>query len=91
MEGFTERVALDLEASFAGAGPIVIVFITLILRSSSNMAAAVLSADQSFTLQSLRPGSCRGGMAQGESEDDTATGKGDKNGPPHGLLFCPRE
>lgn len=52
MEGFTECVALELEASFTGAGHIPIIFITLILLSSG-VAAAVLSADWSFTLQSL--------------------------------------
>jgi hypothetical protein len=52
MEGFTECVALELEASFTGLGHIAIIFITLVFLSSS-LAAALLSADKSFTLQSL--------------------------------------
>lgn len=52
MEGFTECVALELEASFTGSGHIAIIFLTLVLLGRS-LAAAVLSAERSFTLQSL--------------------------------------
>ena len=57
MEGFTERVALELDASFPGAGHTAVILITVIFLSSS-VAAAVLGADQGFTLESLRTGSC---------------------------------
>ena len=52
MSESTECVALELEVSFTGLGHIAIIFITLIFLSSS-LAAALLSADKSFTLQSL--------------------------------------
>lgn len=48
MEGFTESVALDLEVSFFGVGHIIIIL---------SVAAALLHADRSFTLQSLQTGS----------------------------------
>lgn len=48
MEGFTELVALDLEVLFTGVDHILLLI---------SVAAALLSADRSFTLQSLRTGS----------------------------------
>lgn len=54
MEGFTECVALELEASFTGMGHITIIVIVIIIMS---VATAPFSADRPFTLQSLQTGS----------------------------------